>query len=321
MTETFELANSTFSNVEEIGPRLKLLRLAAGKSVSAVASVAGISYITVEAVEKGSGSPWSLESTAAALGATLSIKVTLPSGQSTYVEFSELQSFISSYRIAMKISHNNLATRAGVQSSSVKTFEASKRPSLKSINRYLHALNIKTDIQILIDGVAATPSRDETATFLTAEGAVKKTHGATKGVSDNLARAIGSSLEAARDEANLTKADTARLAGVAQLTVAKVEKQGGSLMTMTRIAAAVDRRLVFTLTDIKGAVIELPAAQATEILDQLREAMGVDYSTMARRMGTTYRTIRVFNDADRNSVFAVERYAKALGFTLGFRME
>lgn len=321
MTDTFELANSTFSNVEEIGPRLKLLRLHSRKSVSSVAGTAGISYITVEAVEKGSGSPWSLEQTAAALGATLSIKVTLPSGQSTFVEFAELQGFIKSYRTAMKISHNNLATRAGVQSSSVKTFESSKRPSLKSINRYLQALNIRTDIQILVNGVAETPSRDETMTFLTAEGAVKKTHGATKAQSEDLARAIGGKLEASRVEAGLTKADTARIAGVAQLTVAKVEKQGGSLMTMTRIAEAVDRRLVFTLTDVKGAVIELPADQATEILDQLREAMGVDYSTMARRMGTSYRTIRVFNDAERNSVFAVERYAKALGFELGFRME
>lgn len=319
MTETFE--NATFSNVEEIGPRLKLLRLNSGKTISATASSAGISYITVEAVEKGSGSPWSLEETAAALGAELSIKVTLPTGQSTYVEFSELQGFIASYRKAAKITHNSLANRAGVQSSSVKTFETSKRPSLKSISRYLQALNIKTEIQILINGTPASPSKADTMTFLTEEGGVNKTTTVQKAHSDTLARAIGAQLAAARHDAGLTKADTGRLAGVAQLTVAKVEKQGGTLSIMTKIAEAVDRKLVFTLTDVNGAVVELPANQATEILDQLREAMGVDFSTMARRVGTSYRTMRVFNEANRNSVFSVERYAKALGFTLGFRME
>lgn len=319
MTETFE--NSTFSNVEEIGPRLKLLRLASGKTVSATAASAGVSYITVEAVEKGSGSPWSLEETAAALGAELSIKVTLPTGQSTYVEFSELQDFIASYRKAAKITHNSLANRAGVQSSSVKTFEASNRPSLKSISRYLQALNIKTEIQILVNGTPATLSKADTMTFLTEEGGVNKTPTVQKAHSDTLARAIGAELEAARHAAGLTKADTGRLAGVAQLTVAKVEKQGGTLSIMTKIAEAVDRKLVFTLTDVNGAMIELPASSATDVLDQLREAMGIDFSTMARRVGTSYRTMRVFSEANRNSVFSVERYAKALGFTLGFRME
>lgn len=319
MTETFE--NATFSNVEEIGPRLKLLRLNSGKTVSATASSAGISYITVEAVEKGSGSPWSLTETASALGAEVSIKVTLPTGHSAYVEFEELQGFIASYRQAAKITHNNLATRAGVQSSSVKTFEASKRPSLKSISRYLKALNIKTEIQILINGVPVSPTLDQTKSFLTEDGSVKKTPTAQKAHSDTLAQAIGAELQAARLEAGLTKADTGRIAGVAQLTVAKVEKQGGTLSIMTKIAEAVDRKLVFTLTDVNGGMIELPASHATEVLDQLRDRMGVDFSTMARRVGTSYRTMRVFNDASRNSIFSVERYAKALGFTLGFRMD
>lgn len=319
MTDAFE--NSTFSNVEEIGPRLKLLRLNAGKTVSATASAAGVSYITVEAVEKGSGSPWSLEETADALGADLSIKVTLPTGASTFLKFSELQNFITSYRTAAKITRNSLANLAGVQSSSVKTFESSARPSLKSISRYLQALNIKTEIQILVDGVPQAPSKDATKEFLTAEGVVSKTHGDHKAHSDNLARAIGEELEQARLDANLTKAATGRRAGVAQLTVAKVEKQGGSLMTMTRIAKAVDKNLIFTLTDVKGSVMELPADQATEILEQLRTLKQIDYSTMARRLGTSYRTVRVFNEANRNTIFSVERYAKALGFKLGFRME
>lgn len=319
MTDTFE--NATFSNVEEIGPRLKLLRLNSGKTISATAASAGISYITVEAVEKGSGSPWSLEETADALGAALSIKVTLPSGESTFLKFSELQSFISSYRTAAKISHNNLATRAGVQSSSVKTFEASKRPSLKSISRYLDALNIKTEIQIMVDGIPEAPSKDATSQFLTPDGVVSKTHSAHKAQSDNLARAIGKKIEGYRLKADLTKAEVARRAGVAQLTVAKVEKQGGSLMTMTKIAEAVDKNLLFTLTDAEGAAIELPATQATEILEKLREVRNIDYATMARRLGTSYRTVRVFNEANRNSVFSIERYAKALGYKLGFRMD
>lgn len=319
MTETFE--NATFSNVEEIGPRLKLLREHSGKTVSATASAAGVSYITVEAVEKGSGSPWSLMETADALGAQVSIKVTLPSGDSAYVEFGELQNFISSYRQAAKITHNSLANRAGVQSSSVKTFETSKRPSLKSISRYLNALNLKTEIQILVDGKPVTATSDQTKSFLTVEGEVKKTPTTQKAHSDTLARAIGAKLEEARLDAGLTKAETGRLAGVAQLTVAKVEKQGGTLSIMTQIAGAVDRKLVFTLTDVSGNTIELPADQATDVLDQLREKMGIDFATMARRVGTSYRTMRVFNDASRNSIFSVERYAKALGFTLGFRME
>lgn len=319
MTDAFE--NATFSNVEEIGPRLQLLRKNIGKTVSATAATAGISYITVEAVEKGSGSPWSLEETAAALGASLSIKVTLPSGESTFLKFSELQAFIASYRAAAKISHNSLATRAGVQSSSVKTFETSKRPSLKSINRYLNALDIKTEIQILVDGVPETPSKEATSKFLTSEGTAGKTHSARKAKSEDLARAIGEELEEARLRANLTKTETARRAGVAQLTVAKVEKNGGSLMTMTRIAEAVDKKLIFTLTDAKNSTIELPADQATDVLEQIRNMKNIDYSTMARRLGTSYRTVRVFNEANRNSVFSIERYAKALGFTLGFRME
>jgi DNA-binding XRE family transcriptional regulator len=181
--------------------------------------------------------------------------------------------------------------------------------------------DIKTEIQILINGVPAAPTHDQTNSFLTADGSVRKTPTAQKAHSDTLAQAIGAELQAARLNAGFTKAETGRIAGVAQLTVAKVEKQGGTLSIMTKIAEAVDRKLVFTLTDVKGSMVELPASHATDVLDQLRERMGIDFSTMARRVGTSYRTMRVFNDASRNSIFSVERYAKALGFTLGFRME
>lgn len=305
------LTSSTFTNVGEIGPRLKMVRQAAKFPVSRMVAKSGMHDCVILAVEKGASTPVSVQTYADSLGVTVSITATNSLGVETEVNLNDLQEYIKDTRHARGMTRNVLARKAGVQSSSVEVFENCDRPTLKSTMRYLSALEVNLVVQLQVNDTALELTLPDSATVTQ-----------TADVSPlALSLALAKTITDRRVELDMSKAETSRLAGVSQISVAHIETASGSLPAVSNVAKALGMNLMITMTDTSGNVMECAADAVPVFLDKLRETSGFTVSEMARRIGTTYRAVRIFPDGTRNPVAAIERYAAALGVTLGHRTE
>ena len=304
---------STLETVEEIGPRLRQVRLQRNLSVNRVANLAEIGSSSVTAAEGSCGSVRSLQKVAEALNLELEITARDDSGVTTNVPLEKLQAYIARARADREWSPSEMARRAGVRSSAVIKFEDCERPTLQSITRYLDALNITLSIRILENGKAL--SFNAVATPATSKG--RKSSDAA----GYFAPALAAGLKKSREASGLTRYAAAKNANVSYTAVGHAEDGRTSLPAAGAIAAASGHRLVITMTDANGTVLETDPDRAPAALNGLREAMKIPYAEMARRMGSTYRTAVVFGQGTLNPLNTIERYASALGFTLGFRLE
>jgi transcriptional regulator with XRE-family HTH domain len=320
MEATF--AAQTFSNLEEIGPRLRLLRVSLGLNVSNVAERAGLNYITVATVEKGSSSPATIEAVADALNAELIVRAVAQDGyHSSQVKLSELQGLIAATRRSRNLTLSEVGNLAGAQPSSVSVFENSGRPLVRSVKRYLEALGFDLEIEIQINGEAFIPTEGDNRSTKHAQNDLITTS-ATYGMFEKgFTSTIGSALLARREDMNLTKTELCERMGAAQQTISRIESGRGSLSSISAYAKSVGLNLALTLTDGSGRELETPTEKIAEVLDTVRQARGLSVAQMARLIGTTYRAVKNFPDGSQAQVQSIERYANALGMSVGHKLD
>lgn len=305
------VSTSTFTNLEEIGPRLRTFRESAKIPVSRMSEKSGLSSCVIVSAEKGMATTRSLQAYADALGLTLDIRATDANGITKNLTLDDLQSYVRQTRESLRMTKNNLGRICGVQGGSVNVFESSARTNIKSAARYIEGLGTTLEIGFNVDGKDVELPLPRTARKLT-----------TRKESNNLTTAVGEAIKAQRMKTGISKLDLARRVGIAHATIYKIEQGlSTSLPTFNATAQALGYNVVVTLSDGKGTVLESPAHHVTSVLNSLREASGISIAEMARRMDTTYRTVKIFADGSRNPIPSIERYATALGITLGVRLE
>lgn len=325
-TPTSVTPESPLSSVEGIGPSLGLVRRQKRQTIYQVAQKVGGTYDVVRTVENGRGSPAMIQSIADALGTDISITAISEQGI-TKLRMSELRDYIRQTRQAMKITVAELARRVGVHSTSVTVFESSVRPQIRSVNRYLVALGVTVQINLTVDGEAFVPDHNlgkdsnSARTYAAAVAAPKKVGAYKNETESDFVKSIARDLVSVRKAKGLSKLKLSKDSGLTYLSIDNAESSSGSLVTFSAYAAGLGKNLIITLTDQSGAVVETTAAMVPQILDAIRESKGVSSSEMARRMNTTYRSVRIFGDGKRNPVKSIERYATVLGIVLGHRLE
>lgn len=306
---TASVPTSTFANLEEIGPRLRAFREAEKLPVSRMCEKSGLSPCVVVSIEKGTATTRSLQSYADALGVEIELTATDTNGTVTPLTLADVQSFAVKSRLDQGMAMNALGRACGVQATSVHTFETSARTNVKSASRYLKGLGLTLTIELKADGQVLESSTSAPVI------AVPRNR-------EDLALKLGTAIRGQRLHSGLTKTALAKHSGVAHLTISKIEEGfSASLPTFNTVVNSMGNRMTITLTDSKGTVIESPAALVPVVLDRLRESSGVSIADMARKMGTTYRAVKIFPDGSRNPVQAIERYAATLGLTLDFKLE
>ena len=143
--------------------------------------------------------------------------------------------------------------------------------------------------------------------------------------SDNSLKTIGQRLAKVRRAAGVTQIKLANAMGTTQPSLARFEKDQAlpNLRTVMRYASAMGLDISATLDDKKssqGAVLmaleKLPVALA-----KLRKERGITQVQVAHRMQTTQPIIARFERGDATpNLTTLERYAKAIGFSLGLSL-
>lgn len=305
------VSTSTFTNLEEVGPRLRSFREAAKIPVSRISEKSGLSSCVIVSAEKGMATTRSLQAYADALGLTIEVRATDANGITKNLNLDDLQSYVRKTRESLNMTKNSLGRLCGVQGGSVNVFETSSRTNIKSAARYIDGLGTKLEISLKSEGQDVDLPLPSTARKL-----------ATRKESNNLTAAVGDAIKAERIKNGISKLELARRVGIAHATIYKIEQGlSTSLPTFNATAQALGYNVIVTLSDGKGTVLEAPAHHVTAVLNSLREVSGISIADMARRMDTTYRTVKIFADGARNPIPGIERYATALGITLGVRLE
>lgn len=303
----------TYTKISDVGPVLAALREDAGLSTLAVAGEAGLTNIAVSTVERGGGSPRTLNLVSKALDAKIEISITVNDETKT-VSVLDLQEYIKSTREKLGWSHGDLAERAGVQISSVRVFEDSNRPSFMSITRYLEAMDADVEITVLVND-KPLPARIVRRAEELSEQIPERM------IDNSLSSDISVYLITLRKSLGESTAEISRRSGVSRLMLTNTENSTASLVAFSDVAEALGYKLIITLKDRAGVVNEVPAPLVPEALSQMRENQGVSASEMARLIGSTYRSVTIFGKGKRNPTKMIERYAAALGIKLGFRLE
>lgn len=305
------VSTSTFANLEEVGPRLRTFRESAKIPVSRMSEKSGLSSCVIVSAEKGMATTRSLQTYADALGLTVEIRATDTNGITKNIGLEDLQSYVRETRTSQHMTKNNLGRICGVQGGSVSVFENSDRTNVKSAARYLDGLGTRLEIGFTVEGNSVELPLPRSARKL-----------ATRKDSNNLTTAVAEAIRSKRIQNGISKLDLARQVGIAHATIYKIEQgHSTSLPTFEAAAQALGYNVIVTMSDGHGTVLEAPASHVTAVLNNLRETSKITIADMARRMDTTYRTVKIFADGSRNPIPSIERYATALGLTLGVRLE
>lgn len=311
-----DLTSEVFSDVEEIGYRLKAARIASRTSVSSAHSNA-MTHVAYTSIEDGRGSLNVLGQAVELSGMTVEIK--LKDEKGTVVAettLPHLREAMVEYRQNNHIARSAVAKEMEVPYASVIVFETSEKPRVRSFSRYIKALGLSAEYVMRDeDGKSVVP-----AEILDKEK-LKKIR---KEFNDSLERdmndvrtdsRLGEGIKGLRDKKNLSKAEVARLSGIKESSVAKVESSQCRLSTAAKVAESLGYDLGIV---IRGESI--PAADLTAKLDQIRVEQGYTPSQFARHIGTTYRTVKIFPESGA-SMASILRYVDGLGVAIRYKFE
>lgn len=297
-----------FKNFEEIGLRLKALRKNEKKNISNIRG-SEMTHIAVVRVEEGKGSLDGLKRVADLLGATIEVT---HNGQNVPID--EVRDFIKNYRNSHNISIAEASHMVGVTHAGVTVFESSSRPQIVSVGKYSRGLGINFDIVVKNSkGDPVIPSNFMSETDL--DKLNKELEMALSVVvPDAFSASISKNLKKVRLSLSESRKAVAEIAAVTESTVMKAENSHSRLDTFGKVASALDRNLMIVVDGDQFSPEDAPAA-----LDAIRSQKGVTVSEQARRMGTTYRAIKIFPKSSVTSA-TFKKYADSLGVKVSHKI-
>lgn len=298
------LSEEWFTNVEEIGLRLKALRLSRNQSIAQIRG-RNMTHICYQKAEDGKGSWLTLQTVASLMGASVEIYV---NGVTTR----NIQQAIMDYCLYKNISIAEMAETVGVPYTSVKVFVNARRPQVHSIGRYVRMLQIPMKIRVMYRNKPVVPTQilpkdtiqqlqDTLDSVLTADKAVVDT-------------SLGKELMTVRLEQGLSKAIVSCMAGTTHASVSQVEKNQALLSTAAKVAEVLGKNIIVQIGDRVVEMHDVP-----KMLDLERQNQKIPIATFARTIKTTYRTVEIFPDSEP-SLRNLQRYADGLGVKLTYRL-
>lgn len=292
----------TFSDVEELGFRLRAVRLYRGMSVAAVRGDR-MTHIAYARSEEGHGSLQNLTEIAEILELEIKTEV---NGQ--VIPFNQLHETIVSLRGDKSVADVSRAMESTY--ASVKVFEQAGRPRIQSIGRYMRALNMVSGFQVIDkEGTVINPAKiTPTAILVKLQSDLSEILNKGNDTVEN--NGIGTKIKNLRESLSYSKADVARLSNMTQASIANVERSSALLTTSEKVIESMDRTLEVS---VDGEVVKASYLQVH--LDKIRQARGISVSEFANKVSATYRTVKIFPTSVPNPS-SVQRYANGLGVNI-----
>lgn len=299
------LSEERFTNVEEIGLRLKALRLSRNQSIAQIRGKS-MTHICYQKGEEGKGSWTTLQAVASLMGASVEVYV---NGAITQNIQQAIMNYLSQYK---NMSIAEIAKTVGVPYTSVKVFSNSQRPQVHSIGRYVRMLQIPVKIRVMYQNKPVVPTQilpkdairqlqDVLDSVLTTDKAVVDT-------------SLGKELMTVRLEQGLSKAAVSCGAGITHTSVSQVEKNQALLSTAAKVAEVLGKTIIVHIGDRIVGMHDVP-----KMLDLERQNRKIPIAAFARTIKTTYRTVEIFPDSEP-SLKNLQRYADGLGVKLSYQL-
>jgi transcriptional regulator with XRE-family HTH domain len=142
--------------------------------------------------------------------------------------------------------------------------------------------------------------------------------------SDTSVRTIGSRLAAARRDASVTQIKIAHEISSTQPSIARLERDSSqpNLRTIQRYADAIKTRVVADFEKDGHSVTGVPLDDIVVAISDLRKENQLTQTEVAARMGATQPIIARLEKGDSQpNLKTIERYANAVGYEIGLRVE
>lgn len=302
------LNNTVFTDVEEIGFRCKAIRLSRQLSVSSVRA----DHMTDSAYVRSESGKGSLN-TLIKINELLNINTILMikdknTDHVNEIKLSDIHDFLKDYRQKNNYSVSRLANIAKVPYASIEVFENTNRPQVNSISKYLHAMNIDYSIAMYDATNGKILDLSKIVHPLQLEKVQEEFNKKTKmnNLDNDFIVSVGESIKNFREKKNITKSSNAKIAGLTDTSVAKVESGKSMFSTIQKVLNAMNAEMFIT---INGK--DIPLLDVTKYLDNIRETRSISASDMSRKIGTTYRAVKIFTES-QPTPGTVYRYAHAL---------
>lgn len=305
---------AVFSDIEEIGFRLKAARLESHTSVN-IAREGHMTHVAYTSAEDGRGSINILNEVTGIMDKTVAVTVYKNDTVVFTCSLAELRDRLADYRKEQDIPRADIARHMSVPYASVNVFEKAQNPRIRSFTRYIEALGLRAEYVIYNnDGSELIPNaivdrdqlRDLKNDF---KNSMNRDMNDTK-----VDSRLGDQIKNLRLKLKLSKAEVARNAGIKDASMAKVEQSDTRLVTADKVISAMGHKLEIVVGDTTVSVEDLPAH-----LDRLRTLQGYTPSDFAREIGTTYRAVKIFPES-KVSMASLKRYTDGLKVNIRFKI-
>ena len=298
------LSEEWFTSVEEIGLRLKALRLSRNQSIAQIRG-RSITHICYQKAEEAKGSWTTLQKVASLLGVSIEVCV-------NGVITQNIQQAIMDYCLHKNMNTTEMAETVGVPYTSVKVFINAQRPQVHSIGRYVRMLQVPVKIRVMYRNKPVVPTQ------ILPKDAIQQLQDVLDSVLfDDKAvvdTSLGKELMTVRLEQGLSKAAVSCGAGITHASVSQVEKNQALLSTAAKVAEVLGKTIIVQIGDRVVEMHDVP-----KMLDLERQNQNIPIATFARTLKTTYRTVEIFPDSEP-SLKNLQRYADGLGVKLSYQL-
>ena len=309
---------AVFTDIEEIGFRLKALRLRDRASVNGICQDV-MTHVAYTSIEDGRGSVNVLAQVASLLNTHLQIKLFKDDNEVWHsTDLLALRDALADYRADNDISRSHVARRMGVPYASVNVFESAVSPRIRSFSRLIEAMELRAEFT-LYEKVEDADVAVIPATFLERQKLKKLQEDFKNSLAKDMSEVkvdtrLGDQIKALREKLGYSKAQVSRLSGVKDASMAKVEMSNTRLTT----AAKVVESLGYDLRVVVGSET-IDVADFPQYLDQVRVAKGYTPSEFAREIGTTYRAVKIFPES-QVSMSTLNRYIDGLKLNVRYKL-
>ena len=297
------LSEEWFTNVEEIGLRLKALRLSRNQSIAQIRGQ--MTHICYQKAEEAKGSWTTLQKVASLLGASIEVCV-------NGVITQNIQQAIMDYCLHKNMNIAEMAETVGVPYTSVKVFSNSQRPQVHSIGRYVRMLRVPVKIRVMYRNKPVVPTQ------ILPKDAIRQLQDVLDSVlfddKTTVNTSLGKELMTVRLEQGLSKAAVSCGAGITHASVSQVERNQALLSTAAKVAEVLGKTIIVHIGDRIVGMHDVP-----KMLDLERQNQEIPIVTFARTIKTTYRTVEIFPDSEP-SLKNLQRYADGLGVKLTYQL-
>jgi predicted XRE-type DNA-binding protein/DNA-binding XRE family transcriptional regulator len=298
------LSEEWFTNVEEIGLRLKALRLSRNQSIAQIRG-RNMTHICYQKAEDAKGSWTTLQKVASLLGASVEVCV---NGAITQ----NIQQAIMDYCLHKNMNIAEMAETVGVPYTSVKVFVNAQRPQVHSIGRYVRMLRVPVKIRVMYRNKPVVPTQ------ILPKDAIRQLQDVLDSVlfddKTTVNTSLGKELMTVRLEQGFSKAAVSCGAGITHASVSQVERNQALLSTAAKVAEVLGKTIIVHIGDRIVGMHDVP-----KVLDLERQNREIPIATFARALKTTYRTVEIFPDSEP-SLKNLQRYADGLGVKLSYQL-